>query len=169
MLQLKHLFLPAVATFMHRYTLAVFPNLYLAGIRLGMNLHADLQWDGVGVRQHPDTAHAVHRGETRPCQVDAFGGQWQKMLLLDEGRRADALVSSGDAPLLVAAAVVEQTTVQRGQIDGARHRHPVVPAEVARLSFHAALLMPFGRRAELAVEAPVRPECDKARRLFPAL
>src|SRR5450759_1992282 len=91
------------------------------------------------------------------------------MLLLDQQRRADALVSPGNATLLVATAAVEQLTIQFFEISGLRHRHPVVPAEIAGFSLHATLLMPFARRAELAVEAPMRPECDEPRRLFPTL
>jgi hypothetical protein len=90
----------------------------------------------------------------------------QQMLLLDQQRRADTLISSSNASLLVASAVVTQPTIQFRQIDGLRHWHPVIPAKVAG---HAALLMPFGRCAELTVESPVRPECDEPRRLFPSL
>src|SRR6476660_951350 len=91
------------------------------------------------------------------------------MLLLDQQSRTDALVSRGNATLLIATAVVKQPTIQFRQIDHLRHRHPVIPAEVAGFSFHATLLMPFSRCAELAVEAPMRPECDEPRRFFPAL
>src|SRR5215212_11131134 len=91
------------------------------------------------------------------------------MLLLDQQRRADVLVSPGNATLLVATAVVKQPTIQSRQIDSLWHRHPVIPAEVAGFSFHASLFMPFRRCAELAVEAPMRPECDEPRRFFPAL
>src|SRR3954468_5312698 len=91
------------------------------------------------------------------------------MLPLDQQRRADALVSPGYATLLVYTAVVEQLTIQFCQIDRLRHRHPVIPSEVAGFSFDAALFMSFGRCAELAREAPMRPECDEQRRLFAAL
>ena len=91
------------------------------------------------------------------------------MLLLDQQRRADVLVSPGNAPLPVTTAVVKQAMIQLCQIDSLRHRHPVISAEVAGLSFHAALLMPFGRGTELAVETPMRAERDEPRRLFPAL
>src|SRR5689334_22080779 len=53
-------------------------------------------------------------------------------------------------------------------------QQPPAPApsdscEIAGFSFHAALLMSFGRCAELAVEAPMRPKCDELGCLFPAL
>src|SRR6266481_7787645 len=91
------------------------------------------------------------------------------MLLLNQQRRTHALASPGNAPLLVAPAPVKQFTIQFRQIDSIRHRHPVVPAKVTGFSLHAALLMPFAGGAELAVKAPMRPECDEPRRLFPAL
>ena len=50
-----------------------------------------------------------------------------------------------------------------------RHRHPVITPKVARLPLYTTLLVSFSRRAELAVKAPMRTECNEPRRLFPSL
>src|SRR5512144_2364751 len=88
------------------------------------------------------------------------------MLPLDQQRCADALITPGNAALLIAVAVDQQLPVQFTEINSLRHRNPVVPAEVACFAFHSALLMPFARCAEIALEAPVRAERDEARGLF---
>ena len=51
--------------------------------------------------------------------------------------------------------------VQRCKIGRYRHRHPVVAAEVANFTFHAALLVAFARRAELGLILPMRTERDE--------
>src|ERR1051326_6843828 len=169
MLQFEYLFLPAIAALVQGHAAPVFPDFHRAGVCLDMNLHADLQRNRVSVGQNLDAAHAVHRGKARPRQVHAFRRQRQQMLLLDQQCCADTLISPSDTALLVASAVVTQTTIQFRQVDSLRHGHPVVSSKVASFAFNSTLLMPFIWCAELAVESPVRPECDEPRRLFPAL
>ena len=43
MLQFEHLLLPPIAPLMHSHALTVLPDFHRTGVRLGMNLHADLQ------------------------------------------------------------------------------------------------------------------------------
>src|ERR1700745_1333547 len=47
-----------------------------------------------------------------------------------------------------------------------RDRHHVVPPKISSFSFYSTLLVSFPRSAELRLEAPMRSEGDKSRRLF---
>jgi hypothetical protein len=59
--------------------------------------------------------------------------------------------------------------VQIFQISCLRYRNPMVSSKVADFSFDDALLRSFPRRAKLACEPPVRPECDEPPGFFPAV
>ena len=52
-------------------------------------------------------------------------------------------------------AVSQQLGVQFRKIAGHRYRNPVVAAEVAHFTFHAALLVAFAGRAEIGLILPV--------------
>ena len=72
-------------------------------------------------------------------------------------------------PLLVLLAARPQVRVQLAQVFHFRHRHQVVPPEVAHLAFHAALLVPTRRVAKLRLESPVRAKGDQPVGLLPLI
>ena len=87
--------------------------------------------------------------------------------LLDH-RRSHRLSVPGDLAPFILATGGQQLRVELREVPRLRHRHPVVAPEVAGLAFDAALFVRFVRRAELALEAPVRAEGDEARGLLAA-
>src|SRR5208283_1103936 len=64
-------------------------------------------------------------------------------------------------PLFLLLAARAQILVQSGQIFYFRHRHQVVPPEIAHFAFHAALLVAARRVAKLRLESPMRTESDQ--------
>src|SRR6185437_20519 len=87
----------------------------------------------------------------------------------NEHRCADRLGVSGQNTVLVLAAAPLQVGVQLIQIASFRKRHPVVAAEVAAFSFHAALFVAASRVTELTLKTPVRTECNEAAGLLTAV
>ncbi|HEY5213440.1 MAG TPA: hypothetical protein VIJ38_10530 [Acidobacteriaceae bacterium] len=71
-----------------------------------------------------------------------------------------------DGPLFVFDRGGGESLVQRREVPGAGHRHPVVAAEVADLAFDAALFVALAGSAERGSVAPVRSEGDEALCLF---
>ena len=86
--------------------------------------------------------------------------------MLDRHRLADRLRPPVDHARLVGATPGQQLRIQRVEVRGLGQRHPVIPPEVARLAFHAALLVAFPRRAKLRVEVPVGAKREEPRRLL---
>src|SRR5450631_1236184 len=91
------------------------------------------------------------------------------MLPLHYQSSSNTLLPPGDRPPLIFAATGYELPVQIGDVESLGHRNPVIPAKVADLPFHAALLVAFARRAELTFISPMGTEGNKPRRLFPPL
>src|SRR5207245_3412243 len=106
-------------------------------------------------------ALAIHHRKPGLRQFEAFGGQRQKMLALDPHRLADRVRLPGNPPLFVLLAACAQILVQLTEVLHSRHRYQMVPPEVARFAFHAALLVATRRVTELRLETPVRTERDQ--------
>ena len=70
--------------------------------------------------------------------------------LLDH-RRSHRLSVPGDLTLLVFATRGQQLRVQLREIPRLGHRHPVVAAKIASLTFDSAFLVWFLRRAKVAL------------------
>ena len=83
------------------------------------------------------------------------------MLALDAHRFAHRERLSVNPPLFILLAARPQIFVQRGQVFYFRHRHQMVPPEVAHFAFHAALLVAARRVAKLRLESPVRAKRDQ--------
>ena len=83
------------------------------------------------------------------------------MFALDAHRFAHRVRLPVDPPLLLLLAARAQILIQRGQIFYFRHRHQMVPPEIAHFAFHAALLVAARRVAKLRLESPVRTKSDQ--------
>src|SRR6202041_3481910 len=88
------------------------------------------------------------------------------MLLLQTHPRADRLHPLTNDPLLIFLGRSQQQPIEFFPTGHVRHRHHMVPAKVSAFSFHATLLMAFGRCTELRFEAPMRSEGDESRGLL---
>src|SRR6516164_5399720 len=82
--------------------------------------------------------------------------------LLDH-QRAHRLAVSGDEAPFIFTAGSEQLSVKLGEVPRFRDRHPVITPKVAYLAFDAAFFVWFGRRAEVALEPPVRAKGNEPR------
>src|ERR1019366_4298288 len=91
------------------------------------------------------------------------------MLPLHYQSSSHPLLPPRDRPPLIFAATGYEVPVQIGDVESLGHRHPVIPAKVADLPLHTALLVAFARRAELTLVSPMGTEGDEPRRLFPPL
>src|SRR5277367_5373957 len=74
-----------------------------------------------------------------------------------------------DDPLFIFDRGSDESFVQLREVLGVRHWHPVVAAEVANLTFDAALFVAFAWRAEGGHIAPVRTKSNEAFCLFTAM
>jgi hypothetical protein len=87
---------------------------------------------------HPHAAQSIHAREQDLRQLEALLRQRQQMRALLDHRRPHYLAAPGYPTLLVFAASRQQLCVQLREIPRLRHRHPVVAAKVASLTFDAA-------------------------------
>src|ERR1700720_4549088 len=88
------------------------------------------------------------------------------MPLLQTHPRADRLHPLTNDPLLIFLGRSQQQPIEFFPTGHVRHRHHMVPAKVSAFSFHATLLMAFGRCTELRFEAPMRSKSDESRGLL---
>src|SRR5262249_48451330 len=111
-------------------------------------------------------AEPVYRGKADLGQVHTLFGQRQQVLALDQQADANRLFPPGDHPAFIFSTCVQQLPVQIGDIHRLWHRHPVIPPEIASLSFNPTLLMGLGWVAKVRLEAPVGSQRYEACCLF---
>src|SRR5262249_27773939 len=88
------------------------------------------------------------------------------MLSLEKHSCTNALRSIPDDPLFILLRKLQQQYIEFLPTGHVRHRHHMVPAEIATFSFHTALLVALRRGTELRFEIPMGSEGDESRGLL---
>src|SRR5271163_1252847 len=165
MLQVEYFLLSVEAALVPCHTLSLMPDLHVGRVHLGLHFQTDRQRNRIEVGQHLHATTAVHMGKVHRGQIKAFLEPLQ-MLLLQTHPRADRLRPLTNDPLLILFGRSQQQCIEFFPAGHVRYRHHMVPAKVSAFSFHATLLVTFGRRTELRFEAPMRSESDESRGLL---
>src|SRR5688572_31457276 len=91
------------------------------------------------------------------------------MIVFDADSLAHCLWAATNPPRFIVPATLKQLCVQIRQILSTGDGHPVIPPEVSRFTFNAALLMTFTGSTKLRLKFPVRPKCNEPLGFFPAI
>src|ERR1039458_5518841 len=167
--QVENLMRAAITALMLRNPYTVLSELNHAGVDASFDYRARLQRHGVEVGAHLRAACLIDTRKAHLGQIEVFSRKRQKMLLLGEQQRADALGAACQDAALIESAVRQQLGVQLGKVAGRRYGNPVVAAKVAHFAFHATLLMALTGSAKAGLVLPVRAKGDETGRQFPLL
>jgi hypothetical protein len=109
----------------------------------------------IGPQAHPTLA--VHLGASHLGCGKGLGGQWTQSLSFMGPILDDGLSSTGDAPLVVPSAVLEELSIEIVEVLGVGYGNETVTAKTSHTSFDAAFFRSSLQTdsAELGVEQVV--------------
>ncbi len=166
MLKLEDRRKPHIRSLMASETLAGGPQLDVGRPELRFDAGPDCGGHRVRIGLHAHAPRPVDLREAHFLQVEPLRRQRPQGRVLDRHRLANGLGPPVDHARLVGATPGQQLRIQRVEVRRLGQRHPVIPPEIARLAFHAALLVAFTRRAKLRVELPMGAKRQKPRGLL---